>query len=258
MSKPAAEILEEIDACIARIAAFQEGCGRRVFQKIKRSRKGRAGMAVLAGFGLPVPEDFAALYYHYNGIGAVRLSFWEQSVFLDASWPDSGLLWSFNEIARIEKHFHAERKIRAFHTTRSVSYDLFPDLAQDGAVPLVANRPLSRRTFIAFDSTLALLRSVCAAQEAGILRYAPERMAHFASYSCDVEAGEILFDPKELWNVIRPFNARAEYWPLLAQGPVDWQEIPYELPKDGRLQLDPKVRAIILGQIKPPKPQPEP
>jgi hypothetical protein len=34
-------------------------------------------------------------------------------------------------------------------------------------------------------------------------------------------------------------------------GPIDWQKIAYELPKDGRLQLDPEVRAIILGQIKP-------
>jgi hypothetical protein len=173
-------------------------------------------------------------------------------VFLDAFWPESAMLVSSNKIARLEKHFAAERKIRAFLTTQGISYDLFPDLAQEGVVPLVANLgPLSQRSFIAFDSTLAMLRSVCAAQDAGVLRYAPDRIAHFPPFGRGVEKDEILFDPKDLWEVIRAFNARAEYWALLAQGPIDWQKIAYELPKDGRLQLDPEVRAIILGQIKP-------
>jgi len=96
-----------------------------------------------------------------------------------------------------------------------------------------------------------MLRSVCAAQDAGVLRYAPDRIAHFPPFGRGVEKDEILFDPKDLWEVIRAFNGRAEYWALLAQGPIDWQKIAYELPKDGRLQLDPEVRAIILGQIKP-------
>ncbi len=192
------------------------------------------------GFGLPIPEDFAALYDHFNGITAsARLSFWETTVFLDAFWPESAMLVSSNKIARLEKHFAAERKIRAFLTTHGVSYDLFPDLAQEGVVPLVANLgPLSQRSFIAFDSTLAMLRSVCAAQDAGVLRYAPDRIAHFAPFGRGVEKDEILFDPKNLWEVIRAFNARAEYWALLAEGPIDWQKIAYELPKDGRLQLD--------------------
>jgi hypothetical protein len=253
MSNAAPEMLEEVDDCIARIAAFQKARGRRIFKLIKRSRKGREGMATLAGFGLPVPEDFAALYDHFDGIAAsARLSFWETTVFLDAFWPESAMLLSANKIARLEKHFAAERKIRAFLTTHGVSYDLFPDLAQDGMVPLVANLgPLSQRMFIAFDSTLAMLRSVCAAQDAGVLRYAPDRISHFAPFGRAAEKDEILFDPKDLWEVMRPFNARAEYWPLLAQGPIDWQKIPYELPKDGRLRLDPEVRAIVLGETKP-------
>jgi hypothetical protein len=253
MSNAAPAMLEEIDDCIARIAAFQKASGRRVFKLIKRSRKGRGGMATLAGFGLPIPADFAALYDHFDGIAAsARLSFWETTVFLDAFWPDSAMLVAANEIARLEKFPDAGRKIRGFLTTHGVSYDLFFDLAQGGAVPLVANLgPLSHRSFIAFDSTLAMLRSVCAAQDAGVLRYAPDRIAHFPSFGCGVEKDEILFDPKDLWEVIRPFNARAEYWALLAQGPIDWQNIPYELPKDGRLRLDPAVRAIVLGETKP-------
>ena len=253
MSNPAPAMLEEIEDCIARIAAFQKASGRRVARLIKKSRKRREGMATLAGFGLPIPEDFAALYDHFDGITAsARLSFWETTVFLDAFWPESAMLVSSNKIARLEKHFAAERKIRAFLTTQGISYDLFPDLAQEGVVPLVANLgPLSQRSFIAFDSTLAMLRSVCAAQDAGVLRYAPDRIAHFPPFGRGVEKDEILFDPKDLWEVIRAFNGRAEYWALLAQGPIDWQKIAYELPKDGRLQLDPEVRAIILGQIKP-------
>ena len=253
MSNPAAATFEEIEDCIARIAAFQKASGRRVAKLIKKSRKGRDGLATLAGFGLPIPEDFTALYDHFDGITAsARLSLWETTVFLDAFWPESAMLVSSNKIARLEKHFAAERKIRAFLTTHGVSYDLFPDLAQEGVVPLVANLgPLSQRSFIAFDSTLAMLRSVCAAQDAGVLRYAPDRIAHFSPFGRGVEKDEILFDPKELWEVIRAHNGRAEYWALLAQGPIDWQKIAYELPKDGRLQLDPEVRAIVLGQIKP-------
>jgi hypothetical protein len=253
MSNPAPAVLEEIEDCIARIAASQKASGRRVAKLIKKSGKGREGLAMLAGFGLPIPEDFAALYDHFNGITAsARLSLWETTVFLDAFWPESAMLVSSNKIARLEKHFAAERKIRAFLTTHGVSYDLFPDLAQEGVVPLVANLgPLSQRSFIAFDSTLAMLRSVCAAQDAGVLRYAPDRIAHFPPFGRGVEKDEILFDPKELWEVIRAYNARAEYWALLAHGPIDWQKIAYEIPKDGRLQLDPEVRAIVLGQIKP-------
>src|SRR6266481_1275227 len=205
------------------------------------------------GFGLPIPEDFAALYDHFDGITAsARLSFWETTVFLDAFWPESAMLVSSNKIARLEKHSAAERKIRAFLTTQGVSYDLFPDLAQEGVVPLVANLgPLSQRSFIAFDSTLAMLRSVCAAQDAGVLRYAPDRIAHFAPFGRGVEKDEILFDPKDLWEVIRAFNGRAEYWALLAQGPIDWQKIAYELPKDGRLQLDRKCARSCSAKSNP-------
>jgi hypothetical protein len=248
-----AVLAEEIDDCIARIAAFQKARGRRVFKLIKSSPKGREGIAAMADFGLPIPEDFAALYDHFDGVAAAaRMSFWESTVFLDAFWPESAMLIDSNRIARLEKHFAAEQKICAFLTTQAVSYDLFPALAQDGAVPLVANLgPLSQRKFIAFDSTLAMLRSVCAAQDAGILSYAVDRTDFFPPYGRGVEKDEILFDPKELWEVIRAFNTRAEYWELFAQGPVDWQETSYEMPKDGRLQLDPEVRAIVLGQPKP-------
>ena len=113
MSDAASAMLEEIDDCIARIAAFQKASGRRVFKLIKRSRKGRGGMATLAGFGLPIPADFAALYDHFDGIAAsARLSFWETTVFLDAFWPDSAMLAAANEIARLEKFPDAGRKIR--------------------------------------------------------------------------------------------------------------------------------------------------
>src|SRR5260370_35374496 len=140
MTSPAPAMLEEIDDCSARTAGFQESARRRVAKLIQKSRKGREGLATLAGFGLPIPEDFAALYDHFDGVTAsARLSFWETTVFLDAFWPESAMLVSSNKIARLEKHFAAERKIRAFLTTQGISYDLFPDLAQEGVVPLVAN-----------------------------------------------------------------------------------------------------------------------
>jgi hypothetical protein len=248
-------VVAEIDACITRIVAFQAAQGRQVAARIKRSKKGRAGMTALAALGVPIPEDFAALYEHYDGISAMaRMSFWQAAVFLDALWQDSAMLLSANQIARLQQHPHAECKISAFRTTHGVSYDLFPDLAENGEVPLVANLgPLSPRTFIAFDSTLAMLRSICAAQDAGVLSYATDRIAHYAPFGRRVEENELCFDPKALWDVIRRVNRRCEYWELLAAGPIDWQETTDYLPKDGRLQLDPAVRAIVLGEDFKPK-----
>src|SRR5260370_743410 len=89
MTSPAPAMLEEIDDCIARIAAFQKSSGRRVAKLIKKSRKGREGLATLAGFGLPIPEDFAALYDHFDCVTAsARLSFWETTGVLDSFRPE--------------------------------------------------------------------------------------------------------------------------------------------------------------------------
>ncbi len=251
MKQPVSLLVAEVDDCIGKIVGYQRRAGRRVADRIKRSRKGPAGMADLQQFGLPIPEDFAALYEHFNGVpSGGHLSFWESAVFLDAMWPDTALLKSWNEIIRLERQLRADRTIKVFRATLGVSYDLMPDMAENGEIPLVANLgPLSHRTFIAFDSTLAMLRSVCAAHEAGLIGYAAERMPFFGPFGRDVERNETLFDPKDLAGLIRKFNRRAEYWSMLAEGPVDWQEIPRKPPESGPLNLDPAVRAIVLGDM---------
>ena len=244
------EILEEVEDCIRRIKAFHEAEGRRVHRYIKRSRKGRAGIAELAAFDLPVPEDFRALYWNYNGTKpSDRTTIWERNVFLDLDWLSAETLVRMNKIIRIEKTFHYSDKLIGFMGLNGVSFDLFPGLARGGDTPLVANLgPLSKKTFIAFDSTLAMLRSVCAAQEAGILHYQEEYSPPSEPDGRAVEKGEIRYDLKELWDVVRPFNPRAEYWPAVIAGPIDWEEI--ELPQPeipGLVKLHPEVSRLIFG-----------
>ncbi|MCK4818917.1 hypothetical protein KA005_24300, partial [bacterium] len=63
-----ANILEEVNDCILRIAAFEKLQGRRIYKSFKRGRKGRAGIEELLQFNIDIPDDFRALYWNYNGI----------------------------------------------------------------------------------------------------------------------------------------------------------------------------------------------
>jgi len=161
------------------------------------------------------------------------------------------MLVAWNEITRLEQQPGADAKIAAFRTTHGVSYDLVPTMAQHGNVPLVANLgSLSRQTFIAFDSTLAMLRTVCAAHDAGLIRYATDRIPHYAPFGREVEKNEAIFDPTDLLDVVHCFNQRADYWSLFAKGPVEWNVIVTKRPPGGRVHLDPAVRAVVLGHPK--------
>ena len=244
------DILEEVEDCVRRIKVFQEVQGRRIHRDIKRSRKGRAGIAELAEFGLPIPEDFRALYWNYNGTKpSDRITIWESNVFLDLDWWRAEALVRGNKITRIEGTFYSSEKLVGFLSLSGISFDLFPGRACGEHTPLVANLgALSKKTLIAFDSTLAMLRSVCAAQDAGILRYQEARLPPSEPQGRAIEKGEIRYDLKELWDVIRPFNPRAEYWPAAIAGPIDWEEI--ELPKPeipGVITLHPEVSRLMFG-----------
>lgn len=242
------EVLEEVEDCIRRVKAFQEAQGRQVHKLIKRSRKGRKGMAELAQFNLAIPDDFRMLYHNYNGTNTSGvLSMWEQTVFLDFDWLQMDQLVISNQIMRLDKDNPLGARLFAFSATTGLQLELAPDIAKDGAVPLVMTLGLlSRKSFIAFDSTLAMLRSVCAAQDAGILHYENKNDTPGKGR----EIGEIHYDLKELWDVIRPFNPRADYWPKMIEEPIDWEEIEVELPEDGILRLDPEVRRLIIGDPK--------
>jgi hypothetical protein len=244
------EILEEVEDCIRRVKAFQEIQGRRIHKHIKRSRKGREGLPELGQFGLPIPEDFRALYHNHNGIPSLLMPMWEQTVFLEFEWHQIHLLVDGNRIMRLEKLNPIAGRLNVFSATSALRLQLDPGAEKDGAVPLVMTLgSLSRNHYIGFDSTLAMLRSVCAAQDAGILRYRREREGM-------KERGEIEYDPKELWDVIRPFNPRADYWPALIAGAVDWNRIDYELPASGILKMDPEVSRLIFGKPEDYDPKP--
>lgn len=242
------EVLEEVEDCIRRVKTFQEAQRRKVHKLFKRSRMGREGIAELAQFNLPVPDDFRTLYHNYNGTKASGVfSMWEQTVFLDFNWWEIQLLVRSNKIRRLDKDNPLVGRLLAFQATTGLQLELASDMEKHGAVPLLMTLgPLSRKSFIAFDSTLAMLRSVCAAQDAGILHYESQNDVPGEGR----EPGEIYYDLKELWDVIRPFNPRADYWLTMIEGPIDWEEIEVELPKDGILHLDPEVRRLIVGDPK--------
>lgn len=244
-------ILDEVEDCITRIRAFQEAQGRRVIKYMKRARKGRAGLAEIDQFGLPIPEDFRALYWNHNGTReTIAITKWESNVFLDFDWPPIDSVVLSNKIIRIDPQGHSLDKLRWLHGSHGAAIDLFPMRAHDGNVPLVANlEGISTKTFIAFDSTLAMLRSVCAAQDAGILRYQEERGPPREPGGRDIEANQILYDPKELWDVIRPFNPRSDYWTALIAGPIDWELRPLPEPETpGLVKTHPEVARLLYGE----------
>lgn len=239
MSDIRPEILEEVEACLARIKEFLEAQGRRIHRSIKRSRKGRKGLAALEQFGLPVPEDFRALYHNHDGIPLLMFPEWQQGVFLDFHWSPMESVVRGNKIMRLEPVNPLVGRLQAFLNTRGLRMQLDPGAAADGQVPLLMTvGTLSRRNYIAYDSTLAMLRSVCAAQDAGVVRFRdkadPAR-----------REGEVVFDPREFWEVIRPFNPRADYWPALVQGCVDFDKIEYTPPKDGFIVSSPEMREAM-------------
>ncbi|MDU8926841.1 hypothetical protein RXV86_05555 [Alisedimentitalea sp. MJ-SS2] len=234
MVEPDKSLLEEIGACIAKVKVFHESHNRRIANFIKRSRKGRQGLERLAEFGVPIAEDFQALYWNYNGTNQrSSMSMWAAAVFLDFEWYpwDSIIISTEESFARSD--LPVTDRLLAFRGDQGLDLDTAPFLASEGATPLVVSiAPLSEKTFIAFDSTIAFLRSVCGAQDAGIIWFEEDK----ASYKLD-----------EFWDVAKEFNTRAEYWPLMLQDKLDWEEIEYD---EDDLTIEPAVARIISKALK--------
>jgi hypothetical protein len=235
------EVLEDVEDCVRRIQSFQAARGRRVHRLIKRSRKGREELSQLREFDLPIPEDFRALYHNHDGIKPGSLTNWEQEVFFEFRWPQLHMIAATTRIMMLSKRNPMTGRLDAFHSPGGLRMQLDPEAARDGATPLLMTLgTLSRNTYIGFDSTLAMLHSVCAAQDAGILRYRTTREGA-------KEPNDIEYDPKEVWDVIRPFNPRSDYWAALIEGAVDWDEIDVERTPNTPLNLDPKIGRLIVG-----------
>ncbi|MGI9411997.1 MAG: hypothetical protein ACR2OV_18100 [Hyphomicrobiaceae bacterium] len=232
------EILEEVEDGVRRIKEFLKTNGRRIRSRITKTRKGRSSIDQLKTFGVPIPEDFRALYFNYNGAKmSDGLRDVERPVFFNFEWFEVRMLCSLNRILRLENTIQRPDTLFISNGALAEKLLLAPHLSRDGDTPLIVSLfPLSTKSFIAFDSTLAMLRSVCAAQDAGVL--------HF-------EDKELRFDAAEVWDVIRPFNQRSEYWPTLAKGPIEWDCI--ELDEEelsGIVKLHPETRRIINESFK--------
>ena len=243
------EVLEEVEDCIRQVKTFQAAQGRRIHKAIKRSRKGGEQVEALKQIFPTLPDDFLALYHHHNGAEpGASLSMWEWSVFLEFEWSSADLLVRRNKIMRLDKDNPLVDRFDTFHSPEGQSLQLDPGAEKGGAVPMLMTLgTLSRNAYIAFESTLALLRSVCAVQQAGILHYVKKGQRIHHRDGTPREIHDIYYDAKELWDVIQPFNSRADYWPALLKGALEWDEIEVELPQNGILNLDPEVRRLIVG-----------
>jgi|GEM_PF-4535360 len=139
-------------------------------------------------------------------------------------------------------------RVDTFRSTdgRSLQLDIFNK--RDGNIPLLMTLgSLSRNAYIAFDSTLAMLRSICAAQDAGVLKYVENVQNSINSNGTSRELNELYYDVEVLWEVLRPLNLKADYWPALIDGSLEWDEFEVLLPENGILNLDPRVHKLIVG-----------
>ncbi|SDE27862.1 hypothetical protein [Rhodospira trueperi] len=240
------DLLDEIERLVFAIRDFHARHGRSIARRIKRSSKARPRLDELRAFFDPIPEDYAALYTVFDGVRQPdTMSQWQSAVFLGHHWDPIDWVIRGMRIMRIEQQRHGFERLPAFRgsaTRGSVDFDVFPTWVENGQAPVVANLgSLSPRLFIAFDSVLAMLRSIVAAQEAGVIRFR-------AQDDEDGHEGETLFDPGALWDVIAPLNPRADYWRTLRAGPIDWQLDPIkDKPAGGVVPLDPEVRRLIWG-----------
>ena len=218
-------LIEETDDCIHRIKAFHKAHRRKVNRLIKPTDEGRREIYRLSEFGLPIPDDFKALYFNHDGIRPPdRMMPWHAHVLLDLRWPSILGIVDLTMIIRHQKQLHSTERIPVFMNEELVWIDLFPNMALNGSTPLVANLGLaSEKTFIAFDSTIAMLRSVCAAQDAGVIRF--QGKDEVLPDGTEFRKGQTRYNVKELWDVIRPHNPRADYWQAVIDGPIDWEMV---------------------------------
>lgn len=235
---PDPELVAEIDALVAEIRAFQRAAGRKVggLMTRRRARKKPAvdTLAPLRGFEAAPPADFSALYQNWNGVEPKGLmSRWATNAFLDFDWPRPDFLGTINKVVRIEENLHTPGSLLAFPCANGPSLFLAPTLAVDAQTPLIRNwGATSEKSFVAFDSTLAFLRSTVAAQRAGCVEFVGE---------------ETRYAIEAFWAVIAPHNPRADYWLAELDGPIDWEFTEVESDIPGVALFKPETNRLVFG-----------
>ena len=226
-----------MENCLCRIADFHEANGRAIAKHIrKRTRKGRGELEALAQFGLPLPEDLRALYWNHNGTAqGVSIPMSATGVCLEFRSLPARSLVGINKIARVRKEVPVHDRLHVFSGAKALGLELSPKQSVGNDMPLLATLgALSHKTFHAFDSILSMLRTVCAAQDAGIL--------HF-------DGDAIRYDFTEFRDLARAHNRNTEYWDLMAADRLDWAEITYDF-SNGQHGISPEEARIICQPIK--------
>ena len=250
---PNAELIAEIDALVEEIKAFHAARGRGIAKQMKRGRKGRAALADLEGLGVNVPDTLRALYWNWNGAESKgRMSKWDRAVFFDHQWVPADMLISWQKISKLENQTHNDSGIRLFMgggTKPFMQWSASPSPVQDA--PLVAALPWAQRVYAAFDGILPMLRSVVAAEKAGVISYALAR-ATSDDGTILTEENAIQYDPAALWESIAPLNpltadAEHNYWRAIATDTLEFDGEPPDI-SSGKIEMKPEVQEIVFRE----------
>lgn len=242
---PDSALVKEIDGLIEEIKSFQQSHGRSIAKKIKRTRKGRTLGPELEALGFDVPESLLALYWNWNG--AEIGSKWDRGLFFGHRWISVDIVISWLKISRLEQHSHCDKKLRIFLGGAIEEISIWPESSTNGDSPLVAAVSWAQRVYFAFDGILPMLRSIVAAEQAGVFSYAPERI-YADDGTIAFEDNEVQFEPAALWEAIEPHNPRTakeefNYWRALATDSVEFDGTP---PAPG---MSPEVQAIVFEEL---------
>ena len=250
VSTIAPEILEEVEDCISRIMAYQKAQRRKVHRHVEPNPNGRAGLAALEALGVPIPDDFRALYWHYDGVSHRHLASPARAaafcVFFNFFWSTTDRVLQLNAWLRETSPHHPPDMTALFDGLHGLRLGIWPQRAVGDTLPLVVKHGVySAKSFIAFDSTLAMLRSVCAAQDAGILWHSEKFVSQFGIQGEQILPHQVCYNVRELWDVIRPFNPNADYWIAQFDGSIDWEHQPPRMTPEMWAEVPEALKKLV-------------
>ena len=205
----------EIASCMDSIAAFLKANDRPIWRTVTRKAKGDTALREIEAYDFDFPEDYRALYRLYRGTNpGDTMSRWDSNVFLHSDFVEFPSALKLTKM-RIDVGIPGARdRFFAFLGSElgtdidgrlhSVAFEL-----QRGTASLVATYGRSHFSYVAFDSTLAFLKSVCIAQSEGLLRFEGRDRKPVLAVG-------------PFWEAVKHLNSSANFWPLLRDGKVEW------------------------------------